>query len=254
MTAYASLYKRKGNRVLRIILRSLNFKYLDIYIHNLPIENILLEEKIKKEIKKKILRGKIEVFILYNIKERGISINENILLNYLHRLIKLTKKYNSSLYFDIAHLFNLPGVISRQEKRIDENFIISGVREGIHKLIRFKEREGRLIKKEINKNLKDLEKNIERIKKNLPYVSKKENNQEDIAEEISLISFYINELEKKINLNIILKGKSIDFLTQEILRELNSASSKIKNKKLAGLIIEAKNHLERVREQAQNIE
>jgi uncharacterized protein (TIGR00255 family) len=50
------------------------------------------------------------------------------------------------------------------------------------------------------------------------------------------------------------KGKSLDFLTQEILRELNSASSKTKNHTLSCLIVEAKNYLERIREQAQNIE
>ena len=50
------------------------------------------------------------------------------------------------------------------------------------------------------------------------------------------------------------KGKAMDFLTQEILRELNSASSKTKRKIVSSLIVESKTYLERIREQAQNIE
>ena len=63
MTAYAYVYKRKDSQTLQLILRSLNFKYLDIVIHNLAQESILLEEKLKKEIKKRVYRGKIEVYI-----------------------------------------------------------------------------------------------------------------------------------------------------------------------------------------------
>ena len=69
------------------------------------------------------------------------------------------------------------------------------------------------------------------------------------------MSFYTKELEKKINAkNLATKGKALDFLTQEILRELNAASSKTKAKRVAALIVEAKNYLDRIREQAQNVE
>ena len=64
MTAYASARKSSNSQSVQIILRSLNYRYLDVAIHNLPIENILMEEAIKKEIKKRISRGKIEVFVL----------------------------------------------------------------------------------------------------------------------------------------------------------------------------------------------
>ena len=63
------------------------------------------------------------------------------------------------------------------------------------------------------------------------------------------------KLESKINSKkLIPQGKPIDFLTQEILRELNAASSKTKKKNPALLIVEGKSYLERIREQAQNIE
>jgi uncharacterized protein YicC (UPF0701 family) len=63
MTAYANIYKRKKAQTIQVTLRSANFKYLDISIHDFPAQNILLEEQIKEEIKKKITRGKIEVYV-----------------------------------------------------------------------------------------------------------------------------------------------------------------------------------------------
>ena len=88
----------------------------------------------------------------------------------------------------------------------------------------------------------------------VPSPAAEENNKEDIDEEISLLTFYAKKLEKEISSKQDSKGKAIDFLTQEILRELNAASSKTKKPVLASLIVESKSYLERIREQAQNIE
>ena len=106
------------------------------------------------------------------------------------------------------------------------------------------------------KNLKRLKENMAQVKKHKPPPQKTENNnKEDIDEEVSLISFYINKLESQVNSSKAdPKGKAMDFLTQEILRELNSASSKTKRKIVSSLIVESKTYLERIREQAQNIE
>ena len=53
MTAYSHILKTKGEQTVRVVFRSSNFKYLTIAVHNLTPENIVLEEAIKKEIKKK---------------------------------------------------------------------------------------------------------------------------------------------------------------------------------------------------------
>jgi len=52
MTAYASAQVSRGEQTTQVILRSSNFKYLDICIHNLPIEDLLLEEKLSEKLKK----------------------------------------------------------------------------------------------------------------------------------------------------------------------------------------------------------
>lgn len=256
MTAYANVYKKANSHSLQLVIRSLNFKYLDINIHYLPPENILLEEKIKKEVRKVINRGKIELYVfLKGHQQRKIHIEERAISDYISQMKKLAKKYNLNPDLNISSFLNLPQVIWWEDSSVGDSLILSSVKEGLDKLMEFKDKEGRVIQKEILKNLKKLQENVKNISENKPGIGQEENNKEDIDEEISLMGFYLNKLEKKVNADDKeTKGKSIDFLTQEILRELNASSSKTRNRIAASLIVESKNYLERIREQAQNIE
>ena len=257
MTAYASAQRSRGAQTIQVILRSLNFKYLDIGIHNLPAEDILLEEKIKREIKKKVHRGKIEVFIfLAKPQAKKIYVDEGVVSRYIAQIKSLGKRHGLKADINISDILSLPQAISWGHRgKGDEGLVLSAVKEAVDRFSRFKEKEGGAIKKEIKDNLSKLKSNVEKIKKQKPKVNKAENGKEDIDEELSLISFYISKLESKINSKKwIPQGKPIDFLTQEILRELNAASSKTKKKNPALLMVEGKNYLERIREQAQNIE
>lgn len=257
MTAYASAQRSRGAQAIQVILRSLNFKYLDIGIHNLPAEDIVVEEKIKREIKKKVYRGKVEVFIfLAKEKAKKIYVDQGVVSHYVSQIKRLAKKNGLKASINIGDILSLPQAISWGHRgKSNEDLMLVTVKEALGKFVKFKEKEGRAIKKEIKDNLNKLKSNIGKIKKQKPRINKMENGKEDIDEELSLISFYISKVEGKINSKKLEpQGKAIDFLTQEILRELNAASSKTKSKNPALLIVEGKNYLERIREQAQNIE
>ena len=257
MTGYATVNKSDHSHAVQVIIRSTNFKYLDITIRNLPAEAMALEEAMKREIKKKITRGKIEVFVLWEEHQaRKPIINERVVARYISQAKALAKKHKIRSEMAIGDILSLPQAISWQQTR-NSNYAsaIVALRQALEGLLNFKQREGRAIQKEMTDNLKKLKRNIDQIRKLKPSASKAENGKEDIDEEISLMSFYARKLESTISTNrASAKGKSIDFLTQEILRELNAASSKTKQKKAALLIVEAKNYLERIREQTQNIE
>ena len=258
MTAYSNVVQRKKSQTIQLTIRSLNFKYLDVSIHNLPAESIFLEEKIKKEIKKRIGRGKIEVYVFMKHPAGSqVHIDERVLGKYVSQVKKAGRKFGLNSQLSITDVLSLPGVVWVEEKKTqEEGLILSALRQGLNNLERFKKREGRVIKNEMLKNLCRLKANINYVKKHKPKKSRSaDNNKEDIDEEISLMAFYAHKLEQKIHSpKNEPKGKSVDFLTQEILRELNSASSKTKRKMLSSLIVESKTYLERIREQAQNIE
>ncbi|MBN3039725.1 MAG: DUF1732 domain-containing protein [Candidatus Omnitrophica bacterium] len=257
MTGYAAVHRKNKTYSVQVILRSLNFKYLDINVRNLSADDILLEEATKREIKKHIQRGKIEVFIF--IEETGpkkIFIDEKTISRYIAQAKSLAKKYRIKADLSISDVLNFPQAISwEQKKKAHQGFVVFVLRQAVQELLRFKKREGLAIEKEMLFNLKKLDKNIRNIREQKPKIHDMDNGKEDIDEELSLTSFYIRKLQADIKSDKITgKGKSIDFLTQEILRELNAASSKTRKKTPSLLIVEAKNYLERIREQTQNIE
>ncbi|MDD3296097.1 MAG: DUF1732 domain-containing protein [Candidatus Omnitrophica bacterium] len=256
MTAYAAASSNRDSYSLQVIIRSNNFKYLDIAVRNLPAEDILLEEAVKKEIKRKILRGKIEAFVFITRPPASkICIDKKAVGSYVSQMRALAKKYNLSSSIQIGDILRLPQAVFCAAKSASPRELVMPVlRKALASLLEFKIKEGKAIKKQMLSNLGKLKRNTEKITKYKPAAGARENGKEDIDEELSLMKFYLGKLGKKINSKEKPKGKSIDFLTQEILRELNAASSKTRKKTSSLLIVEAKNYLERIREQAQNIE
>jgi len=257
MTAYAAARCQKNGQNVQVVVRSLNFKYLDTIIHNLPAEDIPFEEKIKKEVKSFVGRGRVEIFIFLNLNQApNIQINEQAVKKYIGELKKMGKKYNLKGDIKINEIFNLPQVIFWDKKSKNSwTLIQTALKKALKNLLDFKAKEGKAIQKEIEYNLGKLKKNAEEIKRLKPQATRGDNGKEDIDEEVSLTVFYLGKMETKVKSSKDkLKGKALDFLTQEISRELNAASSKTKNKKTSFLIVESKNYLERIREQAQNIE
>jgi len=256
MTAYSHVVKKTKEQSVQIVMRSNNFKYLQVAVHNLPVEYIELEDKIKKEIETVMNRGKVEAHVFFKKPLAGeVHINEAALAKYVTQARKLAKKYHLKEELAIGDFFSLPQVIWLDEKNTDgSSLIMAAARQAIKEMIEFKKKEGEIIQNEMLKNLKKIQTNAAIMEKEKPSPAAEENNKEDIDEEISLLTFYAKKLEKEITAKQENKGKAIDFLTQEILRELNAASSKTKKPELAVKIVESKSYLERIREQAQNIE
>jgi len=253
MTGYS--YIEDPSKNIQITMRSLNFKYLDIFINTNLNQNILLEEKIKEKIKKLISRGKIEVYIYFKNNTKNIRINRKILEKYIFEIKNLAKEYNLEYDLKLNNLLGLDGVIYKEDLKSEE-LILSLLDEALKKLLDFKEKAGEDIRLNMVENLNKVKENILKIKKIKPDKNNlQEENKYDISEEVSLIGFYLEKLNKTINSKKSEpKGKIIDFLTQELLRELNTASSKIVNKEIANLVLESKILIDRIREQAQNVE
>ncbi len=257
MTAYSAAEEKNKSGKIKIVLRSLNFKYLDVSFFNLPQHALGLEEKIREEVKKAITRGKIEVYLYQDGGRAGsFQINKERFGSYARQLKALTKEFKLNKEIDALDILGLPGVVSAGgEKSISKTRVLFVLKKALERLIKFKEEKGKAIKKELLKNLNLLDVNIEKIKRNKKKSLGEEESREDIDEEIALIIFYSKKLKQTINAKRqVRKGKGIDFLSQEVLRELNASASKTRDQFLANLIVEAKNYLGRIREQAQNIE
>ena len=257
MTGYIYLKKKKRDFSIEIIIKSLNSKYLDIAIYHLPPENVLLEKKIRELLERNFARGRIEVFIFIKSPLLSLpSLNQKVLRRYYSQIKEASRQLRLKEEMNINSLITLPGVITlKGERKTQDRWIIAGIKEAIEKIKKFRIKQGMILKRKILQYVKKLEEILKKLRRIKDKAKEKDMSKEDIQEEVTLTSFYLKRLRHTLSLKRdIPVGKKIDFLVQEILRELNASLSKIKEVRLASLIIEAKNYAERIRQQAQNIE
>ncbi|MBN2484299.1 MAG: DUF1732 domain-containing protein [Candidatus Omnitrophica bacterium] len=261
MEAYGYARVRNDDETIESVAKSLNSKWLDVIIYHLPSEKMFLEKEIKEMVRKKINRGRVELY--FSIKSPPYlkaHIDEILLKDYLGQIKQVQKKYpalgRKKNGFTMSEAFTLPGVVSfKSELRISDRILLQAANESISNLVKFRMKKGETIRRKLLQYVKRLETIVAKMEKYKPSPRTPELGKEEIAEELSLISFYLQKLAKEMReKSIEPKGKTIDFLTQGILRELNTAASKTKKVRITSFIVEAKNYSERIREQAQNIE
>ena len=167
MTAYSQVAKSNKEQSVQVVIRAFNFKYLDIFVRNLPPEDILLEELIKKEIKTKVLRGKVEVFIFLNKPmAKKIKINEAVVSQYITQMKALAKKNKVQTQVNMTDILQLPQAVYWEQKTNSKSsLVMPALRQALNKLIDFKIKQGATIRREMLANLKKLKGNIAKIKK-----------------------------------------------------------------------------------------
>lgn len=288
MTGYSKQYFENNNYSVQFEIKTINNKNLNLKI-KLPGVLNFLENKIRTEIGKNITRGSLDLKIEFTDKRKNdefFQIDENISDSYIKVLDCLEKKYNEKITNKLEILLKNPEVIKRKSFDFEDNeietFILNGLEEVIEKLIEMKIFEGERLKKYFLSIIENLENKVKKIKelKNLivsnytqklkERLSKIEDikfsdedilkeillftDRSDISEEISRLESHIYQLKIELNSKEKSIGKKIDFILQEIFRELNTSSVKCNLYEISKIIVECKTDVEKIREQALNIE
>lgn len=289
MTGYGSATLENENISVTIEIKSLNSKFLDIFCR-IPRSYSDREIEIRNVLTQKLERGKVE-FIMTITPKMGDSaptkINRQLMKAYLQDL-KISAD-SANLKVSDEELFKqvllLPNIFSSdlQDETTNENetlLIFQTLNEAIKKLTKFRMQEGKntSIKFEeyianISSNLKNIEEfdpnriqNVrERIEKAILEVVSKENFDRNRYEQ-ELI-YYIEKFdisEEKVRLSNHLKyfleelklasnGKKLNFIAQEIGREVNTIGSKANDVNLQKFVVQMKDELEKIKEQTLNI-
>lgn len=292
MTGYGSHKITTDNFEIKMDLRSVNNRYLDIIIRA-PKSMLFIEDDLKKIISNKISRGKIDVFI--DIKFIGdydinLSLDYNLAEKYKLKLNELSEYLNINESFNVFDLVNYDQkILSLERMDLSENSeFIDSCLECIDiassNLLEMKSQEGYNIVHDLKGKLDDLallldivegysktvvEANIEALKSRITEFLNKEEVELDkdrlvneivfysdkmtIDEEIVRLKSHIDLFEKNLN-NDYSTGKKLDFLTQEMNRETNTIGSKSASINITDNVIQMKTIIEKIREQVQNIE
>ena len=290
MTGYAKAEVFYNNSTYLIELKSLNSKQLDLKI-NIPTVYREKEIEIKKLIAKELHRGKIELFVnKKSIDSKPVyQINNEVVASYYNQMIELTskldktsnqKKDTGSL---ISSLLKIPDVVVKKNEEISKKELknlLSGINEVVKKILVSRSNEGKELLKDIVNRINLISKLLIRVKKlSKTQASKIEEKikskinsnsnlildqnrfeQEmiyyleklDMTEEVVRLKSHIKYFEEVIKERSPV-GKKLNFISQEIGREINTIGSKCSNADIQKIVVEMKNELEKIKEQLLNI-
>ena len=274
---------------LKIEIKAVNHRYNDITI-KMPRHISYLEENIKKIIKDKISRGKVDVYInLEYINQSSTEIKVDIPLakSYKLALEELSGELNLKDDIRLNNILNISEIIKTERKEVEEDIIWNSLKEALDMalidIMNMKVAEGKALKEDMIMRLEIIEERILGIEKRSPIVVEeykeklherikslldKDANidEERIAFEVvffadkSNIDEEIVRLKSHINqfLNILEDtdaiGRKLDFLIQEMNREINTIGSKANDMIISQEVVEVKAEIEKIREQVQNVE
>lgn len=289
MTGYSKLNFEDEKFAINLELKSVNNKNLNLKI-KLPYNLNFLENAIRTEVASKISRGSLDLKIEFEDKrELGeiFDYDRSLSSAYMKILKEMENDFDEKFTNKMDILVRNLNVIKKNDFEIDENeyskFILEKIQELLVGFIKTKEDEGNRLrlyfmerievlesKIEEIKKFKDIvvsnykAKLLERLKKIKEEVEFKEEDilkeillftdKSDISEEISRLDSHLTQLKLEMNSSEIAIGKKIDFILQEIFRELNTTGVKCNLYDISKLVVESKNELEKIREQAMNIE
>lgn len=289
MTGFGRGMYSTEEREYTIEIKSVNHKYTDINVR-LPYVLSFLEEKIKKEVLKNIARGKIDINVTFvNNSNLGkkISINKSLAKEYIEELRKIKEENNIIDDISIMKIAKLPDILNISQDNNEEVLweeLNKALQEAIKNLLEGKNAEGKKLSEDMLQRLENINKHIldisqystglieqyvvklkDRIKEMMQtdLIDEARISQEvvlyadktSIEEEITRLKSHITQFKELLQSESVKKtGKRLDFIIQEMNREINTIGSKSNCLEITNLVIELKTELEDVREQVQNIE
>jgi len=287
MTGYGVGRVKEKNGACLVEIKSLNNKYCDINIKN-NFQSLEIEQKIERLIKDRVSRGKVNILIKiedYGLTEEKIVLNEDVADSCYKTLKTLKEKYKIKDEISIDSMLRFKDIfkIVKEEEAAKIGTLIKGALNiALDSLLKMREKEGKVLIADIRKRLRKIQKLIDKIKKysKLSLTDYKDNflikikdltdglkvdegrieleaaifaEKTDITEEIVRLRSHLIQFDDLLNSEESV-GRKMDFLNQEINREINTIGSKTNDVEVTSLVVLVKSELEKIREQSRNIE
>ena len=288
MTGYGRAVMTIDNVELTFELKSVNNRYLDVSAR-LPRAYAFLEDMIKKEVGAHITRGKIDVYLSVHKPEGEageVVLNRELLKGYLKAVEEAASEFGLKNDVGVSSAVRFPEVLELRAEEEDEDTVkrrvVCVMQEALADYDAMRQREGERLALDLEEKLSRLEEiraeveklspiSVENYEKRLRARIEELLGREDIDEarlmtEVAIFADKVAVDEELTRLashfaefRSIMKsrgaiGKKLDFLVQEINREINTTGSKCSELEITRLVVEAKSELEKIREQIQNIE
>lgn len=288
MTGYGRALIEKEGMEITFELKSVNNRYLDTSVR-LPRAFGYLEEKIKKEIANHATRGKVEAYLSIKIIEdrrTKVTVNYPLFESYLAVFNEVKEKYGLRDDTAVSTVMKIPDVVGTRSDEEDEEKMTALLHEVMTEALegydKMRATEGKRLYDDILEKLEKIEEIRQEIARLSPesvkaYEARLRARIEELLgnttydetrvitevalyadkvavdEEITRLGSHLAQFKSIMNSNAP-AGRKLDFLTQEINREVNTIGSKCAELEITKLVVEAKSEIEKIREQIQNVE
>ena len=283
MTGYGEATQNIKSGKVTVQIRSVNHRHLDLQVRA-PREFLSFEEDIRKLVRDKISRGRIDLFVNRNVakgQSRKLEMDEALVGQYIAGVTQLKKKFKLAGDIDVSLLSTIPDVFHVREVEIDaaseRQAVLKALNVALKKLEQSRQREGTHLCADMESQIGHLreiatglearaaENDIRPQKSPAADGDSGERFDKEMAETSNVIfKGDINEELVRLKTHVVALGKTvrerepvgkrIDFMLQEVNRELNTISSKVPYLPVTQLVLQGKERVEKIREQTQNIE
>ncbi len=288
MTGFGKGKAPYGGGQIRIEIKTYNHKFYEL-TSKLPESLQAYEERVKKMIRKSVQRGKVYLWINYeNLKDSGtgMEVDRDKLRHYYGMLKEIQKEFSLSGDITLSQLLSFPDILVYKAVPRNTQKLWSATNRALNSalksLLLMREREGKLLKRDMEARAANIARSLRKLKKLIPQeiqsferrlrqktakISDKNGTRAeriqaevamfakncDVSEEIARLEAHIENFLKSLKSEKE-AGKILDFIAQEIQREINTLGAKSSDFRISREVIYVKGEVEKIREQVQNIE
>ncbi len=288
MTGYGRSKMLFGAREITVEIRSVNHKFFE-FSSRVPRQYGYIEDKLKALFSASVSRGKVEAYVSISTNDGSdvsVEVNTPLAENYISALRKANSTLNLNDDITLTRLFGIPDIFTVTKAETDENELWEEVRAtasaALEGFVDMRRREGERLKADILTKLDYIEETVAKIELRSPEVTKEyrerlyqklcdilqDKNIDEarilteaaifadktaVDEETVRLKSHVASFRELLELDEPI-GKKLDFLVQEMNREVNTTGSKCSDLTITKMVVDLKSTIEKVREQIQNIE
>ncbi|MDB4976842.1 MAG: hypothetical protein JWN48_5183 [Myxococcaceae bacterium] len=285
MTGFGAFESTFQGQALRVELRSVNHRHLDVRVR-VPSELGDLGSVVEDVLRARAGRGRIEAQVSWRGQAVGAELDVDKARRAYQLLLTLRDELAPAEAVPLAAVFSVPGVFSTRSWQRDdlEPLLRRTAERALDELLAMRAREGKALAEDIVARLALLRQGAEQVAELRPQVVEGAQkrllkrmekllegsavvldparvaqevawfaDKSDVSEELTRLSSHLDEFQRSLAREGESVGRKLDFLVQEIGRELNTLGSKANDAEISRRVVDMKAELERIREQVQNI-
>lgn len=288
MTGFGAGDAETADFKVHIEVKAVNQRFLETNYH-MPYSMNMFENQLTKKIKEYASRGKLDINIRFqDLRDKVVTVkvDKGLVAAYGQALQEISSQLELSAPVTAAQIASYPDVLKLNEENADleaaQPVLMQAMEQALASFVAMREAEGQNIQRDLLARIGTLENFVGELEKLAPeivaayrqrlenllreYLAKEDIEESRIIQEVALFTDKVNYTEETVRLRshfdqfrqIITAGapvgRKLDFLIQEMNREINTVASKANSAGAAQFVVDVKSEIEKIREQIQNIE